>query len=359
MTINWNAFLLGEGDISLLDAVCTDLLYRLPDDSTKWLYNSSNADLMSFHQLHPGVRLHLSVSDAALTTLPDVAGLIRLLKETHSSGLDVVSSPWIHPSVLKRVLVHYQRVLNNHFLGLTVTIDGSNRADIVKSMIGEEIVDLVDNIFLIPGKSGIPSGLPQTKLVVGLPSLEFINSDLTTVPSLAELCRQLGQWRPKIVDRDQVSWRHPNKSWSFRMRMGNLIREEVEDMRKQKKMAGVLLYDISFGPEDNPTCAKHRELFVESVHRGSQMIQQLSRAKRAEVNNSRILGKILVFAVGEEEDRFKQYYGVVDDESLLSPNIPIDKIVLGYDDSGRIYDIYKQMPAQLSTESVFRTIHQY
>jgi hypothetical protein len=69
------------------------------------------------------------------------------------------------------------------------------------------------------------------------------------------------------------------------------------------------------------------------------------------------LGKLLVFAVGDEDEKFRKYYRIHDEDSLL--HSPVDNIILGYDDSGKIYDMYQAMPRELSQESILNTVHQY
>lgn len=103
---------------------------------------------------------------------------------------------------------------------------------------------------------------------MGLPSTDFSrppSSDPADIPgSLAELCPELDEWKPKIMDQDQVIWKHPTKSWTFLMRTSQSVEEEVEELQRTG-VSGVLLHDVTFGPEPHPICSNHRALFIQAV----------------------------------------------------------------------------------------------
>jgi len=322
--------------------------------------------IISFRQQYSNVRLHISISDSILAAISDPINLISYLSTTQSASLNVVISPWTNISVLKMLLNSYQKILNDNYFGLTVSIDSKSDID---AFIQERVIESVDYVFFIPSnydisdkeRSRILNELPTSKLVMGLSSVVFnIDTVTTTIPSYSKLCQNLQEWKPEIMEEGQIRWSHPNKSWSFWMRMGPSVEEEVNELRRWG-VAGIVIHDISLEPQVNPTCAKHREFFLQSIRRAStiHVVNPLNvRVKRAESKSSR-LGKVLIFAVGDEEEKFKKYYSVADNDSLLNSTSPVNHIVLGYDGSGRIYDIYQQMPSQLSTESIFRTIHLY
>ena len=323
------------------------------------------------------MNLRISIIDSILETLSpsNFLRLIVNLKLVQSSGLDVVLSPHSDKPLLQRALRNYRRVLGANSLGLTITIN--NLKDVNK-----DIVDLVDGVFFIPSPivekypqdlnlAEITNVVPATKLLVGLPSTIFVvptskDGQLTT-PSLLELCRgqNLTHWQPKVSIDDRVHWTNPNCNWTFLTQMGEALNAQLSNLFGIS--SGIVLFDIPFKQEDSRYFSKPKSLFLESIRQtalqfGFDVERRVKRGlDEAQIRMSTIetsrLGKVLIFAVGSEEEQFKRYYGIVDDESLLDS--PVQHIVLGYDDGGKIYDIYQQMPQDLSHESIFNTIHQY
>ena len=111
--------------------------------------------------------------------------------------------------------------------------------------------------------------LPPSKLIMGLSSTAFSwppSVDPATLlgPLTDQICSELIQWKPKITEQDEVFWRHPNKSWTFLMRMGRPVEDEVTELQQQG-ISGVVLHDVRFGPEADPTCSQHRSLFIQAV----------------------------------------------------------------------------------------------
>ena len=367
-----------------LDELCTDALYRIPSakQSSYWRHAVNFSDPVSkFRHRHPNLRLHLSFDDYFLkTTSPSEATrLITYLKKINSSGLDVVVNHRTNLAVLSLVLANYQRILYGNFLGLSITID--SLVDI-RSLLDQGIVDLVDNVFFIPStltrkdreeiNTTRLNGLPTHKLVIGLPSVLYITAeqDRSTIPSLVELCSNLNQWKPRIEFDDRVVWSNSEKNWKFVMHMGKAVGNQ---MINNSSHAGILIFDVSFKLDGNPVCSRHKTLFMEAVRQTAARLgygtggRRVKRVVPAEslpavpvvklIGEGDRLGKILIFSTGNEDEQFRKYYSIYDEDTLLQS--PVDHIILGYDDAGKIYDIYQQMPSELSQESIFNTIHQY
>ena len=364
-----------ERESPFVNNLCTDLLYR-----TSLLNETSIATLTSFQERHSDLHLRISILDSALETLSplDFFKLVYNLKLVRSAGLDVTFSSQTEVSLLQRTLQSYERILRANSLGLTITI--SSFSD-VNSISNQGILDLVDSVFYIPSPivekyhgdfniAEVANVVPATKLLVGLPSTIFVVpafKDQLKTPSLVDLCRgqNLLHWQPKVSIDDQVHWMHRNHNWTFRMQMGEALNDQLSYLFGIS--SGIVLFDVPIHEEENPTCFKHKSLFFQSIQQAAlQFGFNLERRMKRGVEQSQIrlstvetsrLGKVLIFAIGSEEEQFKRYYSILDDESLLDG--PVHHITLGYDDSGKIYDVYQQMPQDLSHESIFNTIHQY
>ena len=380
-------------DLSL-DELCSDVLYKvsLKKQSFYWenALNISNP-VSSFRNRHPNLRLHISVHDSFLETksLSEATSFISFLKKMNSSGLDVIVNPQTNLAVLSLVLLNYQNILFANFLGLSITVD--SRVDI-NLMVEHGIQDLVDNIFFLP--NNIISndnedmsmtnvyGLSTNKLVIGLSSVVFVVPNLedrSKIPSFNELCNGsiLNQWKPRIQPDDQVMWKHSEKKWKFAMQMGLAVTNQMNRIHPNNSRAGILIFDVSFRIEDNPICSRHKTLFIDSLPlreavgghgSGNNRKRRVKRdpteplaittkPQMKLIEEDSRLGKVLVFAVGDEDEQFRKYYRIHDKDSLLQS--PVDHIILGYDDSGKIYDLYQPMPRELSHESILNTIHQY
>lgn len=304
----------------------------------------------------------------------------------NASGLDVIVNPKTDLADLSQALSNYKQILLENLLGLSVTID--NGLDI-SSIIRHGIDGLVDNLFFVPSNltkrnhkefdMTIVNALPTDKLVIGLPSVRFDIphlQDRSSIPSFTELCHgsNLKQWKPKIKVDDQVIWSHPDKSWKFSMEMGRAVTNQLSKIHQKSLRTGILLFDVPFRLKHNPVCLRYRTLFIDSLRQAARTLLGHetggNRAKRdleesfasasrpgmkVTSKGSRI-DKILIFAVGDEDEQFRKYYSVDEDTILDSP---VENVVLGYDDSGKVYDIYQQMPRELSLQSIFNTIHQY
>lgn len=370
-----------------LDELCTDVLYRIPSakQSSYWRHAVNFSDpISSFRQRHPNLRIHLSFHDHFLkTTSPSEANrLITYLKKIDSSGLDVIVNSRTNLSVLSLVLANYQRILYNNFLGLSITLDSHVET---LSLVERGIVDLVDNVFLVPstfkteehediGITGL-NGLLTRKLVIGLPSVTFVapnELDRSSIFSLTELCRDsnLAQWKPRIEIDDRVVWSNSEKKWKFVMQMGKAVGSQMTRINHNSSPTGILIFDVSFKLDDNPICSRHKTLFIDSVRQtaaslgyrtGGRRVKRVPKESATPVvklmGEGDRLGKILIFATGDEDDQFRKYYSIYDEDTLLQS--PVDHIILGFDDTGKIYDLYQQMPRELSQESIYKTIHQY
>lgn len=377
-------------DLSL-DEVCSDVLYKIPlkKQSLFW-QNAVNASdpVSSFRHRHPALRLYLSVHDSFLATvsLSEATFLVTFLKKMNSSGLDVIVNPETNLAVLSSVLHNYQQMLSGNSFGLSITVD--SRVDI--SQIAEHGIEgLVDNIFFVPNtvtskdheEINIPSvnELSANKLMNGLSSVVFVvpeSEKRSNIPSFSELCSgsNLNQWKPKIQPDDQVVWKHSEKKWKFAMQMGLAVANQMKKIRRNNSRAGILLFDVPFRFEDNPICSRHRTLFIDSLREAlgrngygtgrrrvkrdpTESLALTTKPQMKLIGESSQLGKVLVFAVGDEDEQFRKHYRIHDEDSLLKS--PVDHIVLGYDDSGTIYDIYQPMPREISQASILNTIHRY
>lgn len=334
-----------------------------------------------FRQRHPNVRLHLSVDEDSLETFSSpsqVDRLIAYLKSIDSSGLDVLLGHQSDLDALSQVLNNYQKVLYGNYLGLSITVDSRTN-----SIVNHKIYHLVDNIFLIPNVVATTERqemiIPTKKLIIGLPSVIFTAPDLqdgSAIPSLNELCHGLNlkMWKPRIEPDGQVVWSHTKKNWKFIMQTGQAVSNGMASIQEKHSMAGIMLFDITFRPESNPVCSRHRRLFVDSIHQaagrlgygtgrrlkrepGDDLFTPMTQSQVKVMQSTNHLGKILIFAVGDEDEKFRKYYKIIDEASLLQS--PVVNIVLGYDDSGKIYDLYQQMPQEISKETISKTIHLY
>lgn len=378
-----------EQDLSL-DEVCTDVLYSIPwksKVSDKVSAFDVSGHVSSFRQRHPNVRLHISIEEDSLdrnTLSQEADRLISYLKRIDSSGLDVFVNSRTNLFLLSQVLRDYQRILYSNYLGLSITVE----SDVdIRSIVNHTIDGLVDSIFVIPSvleKSSREEfnfsslrGLTSNKLVIGLPSVVFDTPNSrnhSTVPSLNDLCQGLNfsYWKPRIKEDNQVSWHHFDKNLTFVMQTGQSVENKITSIFKTISTAGVLLFDVSFGLEKNPVCSRHRELFVNSIHKAAARLgygngRRIKRVPNEEslldptklrvkvVEEGSRLGKLLVFAVGNEDIKFKEYYNIYDEKTLLQS--PVIHVELGYDESGKIYDMHKQMPHELSQEMVSKIIH--
>ncbi|KAI9552131.1 hypothetical protein GHT06_022468 [Daphnia sinensis] len=388
-TVSDDTVPLQEPEDVLLDEVCSDVLYRISSKSrNSYRRNSlySSDPVSRFRKRHPKLPLQISIHDFLLEDVPSTGAvsLINFLKKMNASGLDVIINPKTNLAVLSQVLSSYQHSLFANSLGLSVTID--SRLDI-SSVIEHGIDGLVDNLFFVPSNLAnidheefnltIVNALPKDKLVMGLPSVVFKiphSQDPSSIPSFTELCRgsNLKQWKPKIKDDDQVIWSHPEKQWKFSMKTGRAVIKQMNN--NDLRTAGVLLFDVPFRLErSNPICSRHKTLFIDSLRQAARKLgyategQRVKRALEGSVSAARPgmkltrkssrSGKILIFAVGDEDEQFRKYYSIHDEDTFLDS--PVDNVVLGYDDSGKIYDIYQQMPRELSQQSLFNAIHQY
>ncbi|XP_057380346.1 uncharacterized protein LOC130702741 [Daphnia carinata] len=382
---------LQEPEDVLLDEVCSDVLYRISYKTrNSYRRNSLNSSdsVSRFRQRHPKLPLQISIHDFLLEDTPSTGAtsLITLLKKMNATGLDVIVNPKTNLAVLSQVLSNYQQTLFANSLGLSVTIGSSLN---ISSIIQHGIDVLVDNLFLVPNDLAnidheefnltIVNALPKDKLVMGFPSVVFKiphSQDRFSIPSVAELCQDsnLKQWKPKIEDDDQVIWSHAEKPWKFSMKMGRAVTKQLSKIANNSLRTGILLFDVSFRLERNPICFRHRALFIDSLRQAARKLgyategQRVKRAQEEPISSvarpgmkltgkGNRLGKILIFAVGDEDEQFRKYYSVHDEDTFLDS--PVDNVVLGYDDGGKIYDIYQQMPRELSQQSIFNTIHQY
>lgn len=374
--------------------MCTDVLYRIPSNhqNIDWIHPFNETDdIFSFRRRHPNVRFHLSIDDTFLSATVkshhQVNRLIAFLKETGSISLDVLVNPQTDLAALSQVLRRYQRILLNHFMGLTITTH--NDTDI-NSIVENAIDRIVDGVFFIPSVKLTSDGdeinispikrlLPSNKLVIGLPSIVFIEPDLNNhfrAPTVTELCSNLNEWQPSIGEDDQVMWRHEKRNWKFAMRMGRAIEHQIANIYSNSSNSnGIFLFDVTFRFQDGPICSRHTALFLKIVRQAAGRLDSNRRQKRVKrlsaelshtllnkptakpIRNMNRTGKILIFSVGDEEEQFRKYYSIHDKNSPV-PN-PFVHLVLGYDDSGKIYDIYQQMPPELNEEFILNTIHQY
>lgn len=380
-----------EPEDVLLDEVCSDVLYRISSKTrNSYRRNSLNSSdpVSRFRQRHPKLPLQISIHDFLLEDTPSAGAtsLITFLKKINASGLDVIVNPKTNLAVLSQLLSNYQQSMSDNSLGISVTID--SRLDI-SSIIKHGIDGLVDSLFFVPSNLANKdheefnlttiNALPKNKLVMGLPSVVFKiphSQDHSSIPSFTELCQSsnLKQWKPKIKDDDQVIWSHPEKQWKFSMKMGRAVIKQLSKIHNKSLRTGILLFDVPFRLERNPICFRHRSLFIDSLRQAARTLgyatggQRVKRAQEEAIasaarpgmkltGKASRLGKILIFAVGDEDEQFRKYYSVHDEDTFLDS--PVDNVVLGYDDSGKIYDIYQQMPRELSQQSIFNTIHQY
>lgn len=92
-------------------------------------------------------------------------------------------------------------------------------------------------------------------------------------------------------------------------------------------------------------------------------LRALAGRKRAELRNPGATRKYLVVQPEKDRKARKGYYAV-DDESLFMHwaslrKLRVHKLLLGYDDHGRVYDVYQQMPSNLDVSAVFKTIRSH
>ena len=377
-------------DLSL-DEVCSDVLYKIPlkKQSFYWqnAFNTSDS-VHSFRHRHPNLRLHVSVHDSFLATMSisETIPFVIFLKKLNSSGLDVIINPESNLADLSLLLHNYQEMLYGNLLGLTITVDSG--VDI-NQVVEHGIEGLVDNIFFVQNNVASKDHeeinmtsvkeLSTNKLVIGLSSVIFVVPDSekrSNIPSFTELCNgsNLNQWKPKIQPDDQVVWKHSEKKWKFEMQMGLAVTNQMKKIRRNNSRAEILLFDVPFRFEDNPICSKHRTLFIDSLREAvgrhgygtgrrrvkrdlTESLAITAKPQMKLIGESSRSSKVLVFAVGDEDEQFRKHYRIHDEDSLLKS--PVDHIVLGYDDSGTIYDLYQPMPRELSQESILNTIHQY
>lgn len=342
--------------------------------------------LFTFRQRHPALRLYVSFDDYLLenTTSQEIMQLISCLKKTDASDMDVNVNSRTSSDSLLFTLRKYQQFLNANAIGLSITIK-SRRLQL-------GIGNLVDTIFVIPDttlKEGIEGSnfhfrneLLAAKLVIGLPSVSFSTNavqDPKKIPSFDDFCHgstHSAQWQPRIKVNGQLVWIHSQMKWEFAVQTRETIDHRLTSFFRNSSPAGILLFDVSFHLDNNPICAMHKNLFLNSIRQaleklGHKIGYNKMRVKRAlsttftSIANSQVnlstdrnsLSKILIFAVGKEDDAFRKYYSIHDEKSLLDS--PVLRITLGFDDDGRIYDIHKKMPRDLSYETILKTIHQF
>lgn len=324
--------------------------------------------------------------------------LLTFLQQDGFDGLNIAVSPTTNPGVLFYALNTFHDQYLAHFklnrsLELSITVPSS-----WSSIITPEISDLVDIILAVPSVTMASepgtliddvafvqrwkdSGVSPKKLIIGLPSVLYSGLDQSEEnPNLLnKTCKaninsgsNIIQWVPEHASQDQLVWKNPNEKWNFWMLLGSSVENIVA--RHANNTAGFFLFDqepfrhLNNDPK-NPICVRHQTLFARAVrHVLNNMPNREQDAPISSLPNlddgwrigsaipSR-LGKILAFLPSngnESVAEFLKYFQIRQDESLLSS--PIERIVLGYDDNGNVYNLHKprcdELPSLSSIESV-------
>ena len=360
----------------MLDELCTDILYRIPLDNkySDWEFALRHLDpLTQFRQRYPNLRLHLSVPDYFLitTSTAEMAHLVAYLVKMQAVSLDVIVDPTINLGVLYHVLLSYRDILPP---GKQLSISVSHLVN-PHALYEQGIIETVDKVYAIPPRMEIidptfpterkrgsllmdslefirnfqNANIPPNKLVLGVLSAHIsasLSTDLSTIPTMAEICDgpEFSAWRPRRLEDDQLIWSNPKKNWSFRMLMGNSVTDQICSV--SPKDITFMIFDVSFSQPTNPVCSRHKDYFVQAVH---QAITTGPRPQPREIEVEQFpqwttmgggrLGQILVYATEGEEEAFKNYFNITDDNSFLAS--PIEQVAIGYNSEGEIYDIYQ------------------
>ncbi len=388
----------------MLNNLCTDLFIIYEDGSSwisieqkTWRYAVSDYGKSTNSQ---NVRRHVSIKDWYLitTAAPEMLELLTFLITDGYDGINIAVSPTTNPGILFYALntFHDQYIAQfklNKSLELSITVP-SSWSDIITP----EISDLVDIILAVPSVTMTTepgtliddvafvqrwkdAGVSSKKLIIGLPSVLYSGLDQSEKnPNLLnKTCKaninsgsSIIHWVPEHASQDQLVWKNPNEKWNFWMLLGSSVENIVA--RHANNTAGFFLFDQEpfrhlNNDTKNPVCVRHQTLFARAVRH--VLNNMPNREQDAPISSLpefdggwRIgsgppgrLGKILPFLPADGYEfvsEFLKYFQIRHDESLLSS--PIERIVLGYDDNGNVYNLHKprcdELPSLSSIESV-------
>lgn len=365
-----------EGDV-MLDKVCTDVLYRIPltNKFSDWEHSLQHLDpIADYRQRYPNIHFHVSIPDSFLmtTSSTEMARLVAYLVKMQAGSLDVILSRDTDLGVLFHVLLSYKNILPP---GKQLSISISEARD-PTDLVLFGIIDSVDRVYAFPSylkenpfhrppvrisirdfaSKLIEIGIPNSKLVIGVPStiISVDNPlvDPSTIPTTYNsLCSSVTftEWIPRrsSTREDGYDWENPHEKWKLRTRMGLSITNDIEYLHRMK-IYGIGVFDLAFKRPVNPICSWHKDNFIQSVYQAIN--PQFSYNQQSATNEDLVLsprwrmiggrlGRILVFAQQQDEDSYVNYFNITDDNTLMAS--PLDHIVLGYNDDGHVYNIYK------------------